>query len=111
MGRRPFKNKEPTKLLAMNLGELTSQVKEKYNNLLNKGYYMRPEIYSNTTIYQLCKDLPIEGIELAHRTIWATFNKRTGNKIAEIFGFIIKGETEYFGTGPIIPDGMKVQNS
>ena len=79
--------------------EINNRVKQRYFNLYKTGYYLKPCIFDNCTVYNLCKDLNPASNCNAQRRLYAEMNYFTALMLKEYFGFIIKSETKYFGKG------------
>lgn len=71
---------------------IDNQVIAHYRRLVKDGYYIRPKIYDDRTVYELTKDLPN-----AWRAVAGEMNRYTARKFKELFGFIEKTPTQYFG--------------
>ena len=81
--------------------KLNNKIKAQFNRLFKDGYYIRPCIYSNTTIFEITKDLnPVDC--KAYRTTFGEVNKTTAILLNKIFGFVIKNKCEYFGKAETI---------
>lgn len=85
---------------------INNKVNQKFIDLFNEGYYLRPQKFSNCIVVQLTKDLnPINCS--AHRKTAMEVNINTAKKLAKIWGFKIKNEVSYFGKSEPVQKGMK----
>lgn len=92
----------------LEIKRIDNKVRSRYLKLLKQGYYLKPEVYKNTTIVSLCKDIHCKSL-LNTRLSYGNVSISTAQKLSEVFGFKIKNKTEYFGSAEPIPDGMLKQ--
>lgn len=80
---------------------IPNKIKQIYFNLLKDGYYLRPCIYEDGTVYEIVKDLNPVNCS-AYRKIFGTVNRTTANFLKHYFGFKTGKKTLYFGFKEVV---------
>ncbi|HOV89028.1 MAG TPA: hypothetical protein PLB74_03175 [Candidatus Paceibacterota bacterium] len=84
---------------------MNNKVKQRYSNLVKEGYYLKQEVFKNTTIYAIAKDLHCNSFR-ATRRIYGEVPKDVADKLVSYFGFKVKCKTLYFGNAEPVQNGM-----